>query len=180
MTNKDLSNYWAILGRLTDTETQVGIDLAAPSDARQLTSIQAEAFDHEADLFRMENNRGPDGYDSVEATRDLITAGGMWKITLEDEIVGGMVVTVQKTGRGRINRIFIDPSRQRKGVGSMAVQLIQRMFPEVTAWELDTPSWALRNQRFYEKLGFVHVGHTLEPNSGFILYIYRMEGAGMQ
>ena len=179
-TSKALFTSWAILGHLTENEVSVRIELADPAEARMLTSIQAEAFDHEADLFRMETNRGPDGYDSVEATRALIGSGSLWKISLGDETVGGMVVTVMGDGRARINRIFVDPGHQRKGVGGRAMGLIQSRYPEVTVWELDTPSWAVRNQKFYEKQGFVHVGHTLEPVSGFILYIYRMQGAGIR
>jgi len=156
------------------------IVLAEPADARVLTSIQAEAFDNEASLFRMETNRGPEGYDSVESTRELISSGAFWKMLIGEEVVGGLVVTVLKDGRGRINRIFVDPKHQRKGAGENAVQKIQSMYPEVSVWELDTPSWAVRNHKFYEKLGFVHVGHTLEPTSGFILYIYRMQGAGIR
>jgi GNAT superfamily N-acetyltransferase len=165
---------------LTENEEPVRIVLAEPADARILTSIQAEAFDHEAALFRMDTNRGPEGYDSVESTRELIDAGSLWKIMQGNEVVGGLVVTVLKDGRARINRIFVDPNHQRKGVGGRAVQEIQTRFSEASVWELDTPSWAVRNQKFYEKIGFVHVGHTLEPNSGFILYIYRMQGAGIR
>lgn len=165
---------------MTEKEAPVRIELAGPADARIITSIQAEAFDHEADLFRMETNRGPEGYDSVEATRELIESGTLWKITLADEPVGGMVVTVMGDGRARLNRIFVDPCQQRKGIGGRALEIIQSRYPEVTMWELDTPSWAVRNQKFYEKQGFVHVGHTLEPVSGFILYIYRMQGAGIR
>jgi GNAT superfamily N-acetyltransferase len=158
----------------------IRLEVADPSDARILTSIQAEAFDHEADLFRMEKNRGPEGYDSVEATREEISSGGLYKILRGEEIIGGLIISIKGDGRARLHRIFIDPDHQDKGYGSTSFSLIEKMFPEVCLWELDTPSWAVRNQRFYEKIGFIHEGHTLEPSSGSILYIYRMHGAGVR
>ncbi|OPY34278.1 MAG: Acetyltransferase (GNAT) family protein [Methanomassiliicoccales archaeon PtaU1.Bin124] len=144
------------------------------SDARLLTSIQAEAFDHEADLFRMETDKGPAGYDSVDWTRAAIETGNMLKIIKGTEVIGGILITLLKEGKARLNRIFVDPGQQGKGAGSRAIQILRKMYPEIKTWELDTPSWAVRNQRFYERNGFVREGHTLEPSTGFILYIYRM------
>ncbi len=41
-------------------------------------------------------------------------------------------------------------------------------FPEAQKWILGTPSWAIRNQHFYEKMGFVRVRETeVDPNLGW-------------
>jgi GNAT superfamily N-acetyltransferase len=151
---------------------------ATTEDAVLLTQMQREAFEKEADLFRIEKNRGPGGYDSLERNTELIEQGRMFKIIFSEEVVGGAVVTVENRTKARLNRIFISPRKQGNGIGSQAVCVIEGMYPEVLSWELDTPYWSIRNQRFYQKLGYHRTTLSLEPGSGFIIYIYRKENKG--
>lgn len=156
----------------------LSVEKAIPADNILLTQMQREAFEKEADLFRIEKNRGPGGYDSLERNAELIEKGRLFKIIIQDEVVGGAVVTVENNHKARLNRIFVSPRRQGNGIGSQAVGVIEGMYPEISTWEIDTPSWSIRNQRFYQRLGYRRITHSLEPDSGFILYIYRKETKG--
>lgn len=156
---------------------KVRVETALLSDARQMTSIQAEAYDHEAAFFKIDRDKGPPGYDSIDSMRESISNGNILKIVMGDEVIGGVMFTVKEQGRARLNRIFIDPSHQGNGFGSAALSELKRMNPKVEIWELDTPSWSLRNKRFCEKNGFVRESFSLSSSSGYILYIYRFREA---
>ncbi len=42
------------------------------------------------------------------------------------------------------------------------------LWPKVAFWTLETPDYAIRNHHFYEKNGFLKVGHTaVVPKIGF-------------
>jgi hypothetical protein len=56
---------------------------------------------------------------------------------------------------------------------SQQVAFIERTFP-ATVWTLGTPTFATRNQHFYERLGFVKAGETVFPDITLIQYEKRM------
>ncbi len=53
-----------------------------------------------------------------------------------------------------IGRIFVEPSEFRKGYGIAIMEEIERMYPDVSTWMLDTPIWNIRTNSFYKKLGY--------------------------
>jgi GNAT superfamily N-acetyltransferase len=56
--------------------------------------------------------------------------------------------------RMHIDKIFIDPFIQNSGIGSTAIQFLEKQFPNVKLWTLYTPSLSFRNHYFYEKFGY--------------------------
>ncbi len=55
---------------------------------------------------------------------------------------------------GRIDRIFIHPDFQGQGIGTRVIELIEKEFPEVRIWNLETSARQKNNHRFYEKAGY--------------------------
>ena len=53
-----------------------------------------------------------------------------------------------------IGRIFVDPSEFRKGYGIAIMEEIEKIYPDVSTWMLDTPMWNVRTNSFYKKLGY--------------------------
>lgn len=94
------------------------------------------------------------GYASVEMQQYHTWDNKYLKIMYEGKMVG--VVLVYTTGRehGRIDRFYILPEFQGKGVGSKALTLVEAFFPEVKMWTLDTTQFSPRNHHFYEKNGY--------------------------
>jgi hypothetical protein len=83
----------------------------------------------------------------------------------DEEVAGGVMAKV--VGKhGVLERIFVDPSLMRGGIGTEAMRLIEEAYPEVFLWSLGTPEWNTRTQQFYGKLGYMQVGweHS-EPDS---------------
>jgi ribosomal protein S18 acetylase RimI-like enzyme len=85
------------------------------------------------------------------------------------QIIGGMVVVDRGHGHFHLGLIFIDPAYHNRGIGTRAMQFIEETYP-ATQWSLDTPDWAVRNQHFYEKFGYVKVKEEEHPGITLIVY----------
>ena len=147
----------------------VRIERATTEDAERLTEIQTRTF--EDDNKRKPPGccmEGPPGYNSVDWNAEWMEKTPYYKILFKDQTVGGLIVFDMGEGHYELGRIWVDPDFQNQGIGQQAVQLIFRAFPEAAKWTVGTPSWAIRNQHFYEKMGFVKVRETeVDPNLGW-------------
>ncbi|WP_374056810.1 GNAT family N-acetyltransferase [Rossellomorea sp. FM04394] len=141
----------------------ITIEKARIQDAEILTDIKRKVFDAEKErwLSFSENdvdyNIQPPGYDSVEMGKYMIHELNYFKILYHEELVGGVIVTLEGKRHARIDRIFVDPDYQGKGIGSAALKFIEEMFSQVKSWELETSSRQLNNHAFYEKMGYKKV-----------------------
>lgn len=154
------------MSRKTDG-VSVALSPALPEDAGLLTEIVVDAFREEVARY----GHGPRNYDSVELRRKCIEDGNRYfKIMLGGEPVG-VIGTFLKGNDCRIGVAAIRPSFQNAGAGSAAFELLEREFPAVRRFILDTPYRSFRNHHFYEKLGFRKFRETLEdPATGFTLF----------
>ncbi len=135
---------------------EVTLSEASESDSGRLAEISKKAFDSDVD-FGAPNTNGPPGYDSDLFYSQMLRFLNCFLILVEDELIGGIMVKVG--GKlGVVERIFIDPSYQRKGNGTRTMKLIMDKYPEAVLWTLGTPEWNTRTKLFYEKLGFNQVG----------------------
>ncbi|MGM0863239.1 MAG: GNAT family N-acetyltransferase [Bacillota bacterium] len=138
----------------------ITIEKARIQDAEILTNIKRKVFDAEKEkwLLHAENvvdyNIQPPGYDSIEMGKYMIHELNYFKIIYQEELVGGVIVTLEGKRNGRVDRIFVDPDYQGKGIGSSAIRLIEEKFPKVRSWELETSRRQLNNHAFYEKMGY--------------------------
>jgi GNAT superfamily N-acetyltransferase len=137
----------------------ITIEKATMLDAEELTAIMKKTFDEEAAKWLpnkdvVDYNIQPPGYSSLEVTKYMIEELNYYKILYRDEIAGGIIVTVSGQSYGRIDRIFVNPVYQGKGIGSKIIELIEQEFPQVRAWDLETSSRQLNNHHFYEKMGY--------------------------
>jgi GNAT superfamily N-acetyltransferase len=98
-----------------------------------------------------------------------IARGECHKISLGGTIIGGITVIDQGRGHFHLEVLVVDPDHHNKGIGTQAMAFIERTFPAIV-WTLDTPTYATRNQHFYERLGFVRVGETVFPDITLIQY----------
>ena len=58
-----------------------------------------------------------------------------------------------------------------RGIGSWILSETLRIYPQVCIWKLETPDYAKRNHRFYEKNGFTLSEVTpKDPAVGFGFY----------
>jgi RimJ/RimL family protein N-acetyltransferase len=135
-------------------------------DAEVLAAVSRRAFENDVRHGAPEPG-GPPGYDSPDWQLEMgETATAYLVIVVEDRVVGGMIV-FGSAGEYWLGRMFIDPDQQGCGIGTAAVAELEQGFPDARLWSLETPPWNRRNHRFYEKVGYSHVGSS---DSGDYLY----------
>ncbi len=148
----------------------VQFQLTQEDDAAQLTAIQKRAFDSQVPP-EMPDLGGPPGYDSVDHQIDMMRRGPYYKVLVDDAIVGGIILDPKSPNHCHVEIVFIDPLLHSQGIGTQAFHWLEATHPQYTLWTLRTPAFHKRNQRFYERLGYVKVGET-EVFPGFILFLY--------
>ncbi len=112
------------------------------------------------------------GYDSVAMQQYHTWDDKYYKIMYEDESLAG-VLLLSTTGRehGRIDRLYILPEYQGKGIGSQALAIVESIYSKVKVWTLETTKFSPRNHYFYEKNGYQLVQEDEEER-----YYYKVIG----
>ena len=128
---------------------------AATSDALTLNGISKRAFDSDISVGAPSAG-GPPGYMSLSFHTKMARQGHLYKLTDEGLIVGGAVLFL-KNDILNVGRIFVAPEHFRKGYGIFIMREVEKMFPEVNEFTLDTPVWNIRTNRFYTKLGYKEI-----------------------
>ena len=137
---------------------------AGTSDALTLNGISKRAFD--SDVFLGGPSAGgPPGYASVSFHTKMASQGHLYKLTEEGLIVGGAILFL-KDDVLNVGRVFVAPEHFRKGYGEFMMNEIEKMFPGVNEFTLDTPVWNIRTNSFYTKLGYTEVKRDNE----FVFY----------
>ncbi len=150
----------------------ITLERAAPEDADALTTIQTRTFDDDSRRHGRGERGGPPGYDSAEWQQRMMREADYYKILEDGRIVGGAILFDKGGGHIYLGRIYLAPECQNRGVGAQALRLIESAYPSANRWTLETPAWALRNQHFYEREGYVKTGEQwLEgEDHGDVLY----------
>lgn len=140
--------------------TIISLEKATILDAEKLTEIMTRTFDEEAKRWLCDQgdvidyNIQPPGYSSVEMMKYSIEELDSFKVIMDDKIIGGIIVTISGKSYGRIDRIFVDPDYQGKGIGSHVIKSIEVEYPSIRIWDLETSSRQLNNHHFYKKMGY--------------------------
>lgn len=148
----------------------IQIERATPADAAQLTALQVRAFDDDVRRYPDAPAGGPPGYDDVAWQLEQLRRGTCFKILDGDELVGGAIVFRTGPASCELGRIWVEPSRQGRGIGARAMELLEHAFPDATVWTLDTPAWATLNHSFYGHRGYRKVREA--PAGRMLLFFY--------
>jgi GNAT superfamily N-acetyltransferase len=132
----------------------------AEDDIPLVTPVMKRAFDDDAQKHLGKESGGPPGYDNGDFFRTWLlpyeeSVG--YKILLEGQIIGGIIVWILPEGHNILGTIFVEPDYQDQGVGKQIWGFIEDTYPNTISWRLGTPSWAEKNLHFYQKCGFVQV-----------------------
>ena len=96
-----------------------------PEDVTELTRVMTRAFDDDARKHLGRERGGPPGYDDGGFFRKWLfpyEESRGYKICLDDQVVGGIIVWIYEHGRNVLGTIFVDPEHQDKGIGTRALQ----------------------------------------------------------
>ena len=105
---------------------------------------------------------------SRETIEQSIDGGEAYRIVLDDQPVGGVIIKVDGN-RGDLEILFVSPRVHSKGIGYAAWCAVEKLHPEVKVWETVTPYFETRNIHFYvNRCGFHIVeffnSHHPDPN----------------
>jgi GNAT superfamily N-acetyltransferase len=150
----------------------INFAVAEMKDLETLREISLKAFRDDLKKY----GALPPEIDSIEWHISKIERGMYYKILVDDMIAGGINLYDLGDGHFCLGAIFISPEYQSQGIGSKAIEFIEKKYDHVKRWTLDTPYLNTGNHRFYEKHGYRKVDE-IQPQKDveFYLYIYEKQ-----
>ena len=139
---------------------------AEENQVKTIVDISVRAFETDVNVGGAKGDCPPE-YDSVEWHKQMAREGHLYQAMIGNDIVGAAIIFPDETKNSvYIGRIFIDSVYHRKGYGIRLMECIEKNYPFGTEFNLDTPSWNVRTNAFYEKLGY----QIVKEEDGFVFY----------
>jgi RimJ/RimL family protein N-acetyltransferase/GNAT superfamily N-acetyltransferase len=147
--------------QITSKPLSINLRRAEHEDAVVLTEICTRAFDHAMHVWangqKLDSNLCPPGYNAVRLHEYVIREWDYYVVEADGCAIGGVSVNVLGHGIARLDKIYIDPVCQGRGVGSQVIRQIEAAYPHILHWRLETSGRQTSNHHFYEKLGYVRI-----------------------
>lgn len=151
--------------------SEVQLRPLTPEDRERFIRDNQEAFNYGAleEFGRRDDHfEEPGEIISRQTIEQSIDAGEAYRIVLDGEAVGGVVIRVEGE-RGELELLFVSPRIHSRGVGYAAWRAVEQLHPEVKVWGTVTPYFERRNIHFYvNRCGFHIVEffnrHHPDPN----------------
>jgi ribosomal protein S18 acetylase RimI-like enzyme len=125
--------------------------LATVEDAAEILALQKAAYQSEALLYNSDSIppllQTLDEIQSQFATRLFLKA-------VEEERIVGSIRGYQDGTTCHIERLFVEPERRGRGIGSGLLEAIESHFPQAERFELFTGHKSESNLRLYERAGY--------------------------
>lgn len=131
----------------------------------ELVRMSKEAFDSDIEIGA-KSAGGPPEYDNTNWHIQMMREGHLLAAIESDQLVGGAIVFITKENELYIGRIFIDPKYHRNGYGIELMKKIEESYHHYGSYNLDTPTWNVRTNTFYQKLGYTQVSRDKD----FVVY----------
>ncbi|RBM26331.1 GNAT family N-acetyltransferase [Vibrio tarriae] len=141
------------------------IERATIDDIERLVEIQVSAFAND----QKQCGSGPPGFDSHEYQTQCLERYSYFVIKSSSKVVGGFYYSVSG-GNLNLIRLFVDPNFQRQGLGGNVLNFLISQVRTGMNIELETPTFSVEAQRFYEKSGFQKVQRIQYPSGSSYLY----------
>ena len=130
------------------------IVIAEENQVNTIVEMSVRAFETDVNVGGTKGDCPPE-YDSVEWHKQMAREGHLYQAMIGKDIVGAAVIFSDETNNSvYIGRFFIDSIYHRKGYGIRLMECIEKNYPFAAEFNLDTPSWNVRTNTFYEKLGY--------------------------
>ena len=135
----------------------ISIQKGIVADVDNLTAIQKQAFERLYQIYQDEASpylRGSNEikYHIENGTQDI------YKIFADELLCGGIAVRNNGNGDYTLNRIYILPQMQGKGIARKAIELCEKHYPDAKKWTLGFPIDQIANKKCYEYSGYYDTG----------------------
>lgn len=137
-------------------ECKIKLRKLEQKDAQDIRDIMCDIFEDELKKW-FHGKEGAlyiPGYNSIEMQSYHMWDSKYFGIIYMDKMIGVVLISTTDREHGRVDRFYILPEYQGKGIGNETLRLVESLFPQVTLWTLDTTKFSLRNHHFYEKNGY--------------------------
>ena len=125
------------------------IVIAEENQIKTIVDMSVRAFETDINVGGTKGDCPPE-YDSVEWHKQMAREGHLYQAMIGNDIVGAAIVFPDET----------------KGYGIQLMECIEKNYPSAAEFNLDTPSWNVRTNAFYEKLGY----QNIKEEDGFVFY----------
>lgn len=155
----NLRNFAAQNNSNMSNKPQITLAPLEPDDKEQFILDNQWAFKYGAmEEFGMRDDHFEEDGEIIsrDTIEQSINHGEAYRILLDGEKVGGVVVSIDTASRcGELELLFVKPDVHSKGIGYAAWCLVEKMYPEIIVWETCTPYFEKRNIHFYvNRCGF--------------------------
>ena len=115
-------------------------------------------------------------YDPQNIYTQMTEEGHVYFVAYQDDEPAGYV-SVRPDGESlyHLEKIYVLPEYQNKGIAQAALKEIERMHNGCKCWILDTILEEKGNCHLYEKLGYVKIGEPQAVNEHLTLINYKKE-----
>lgn len=155
----------------------IRIQSMAEHDAEALSQIQKQAF---APLYKRYQDAGNPCLRGAEDILGKLRSSAFRCFTVlkNDSVIGGVFYRQEGSGifferldagEYYLQRVFIQPALQSRGVASAAIRLCEEALRDGVKYGLDFPVDLLKNRRCYEKVGFRDTGRRFHVEEGLTL-----------
>ena len=142
-------------GGIGSTDQTVELVKAKIKDAHEMLKIQKECFKKYLAIYgEFETNPYYMTLHRMEFNLRY-RLGDYQKIVLNGEVVGGIFAfSLDEENKWQIAQLYILPEVEHRGIGSIAIEKMFALHPEVKEWYADTIIQEENNIKFYQKHGF--------------------------
>lgn len=147
---------------------------ATPKDAEELFNLQVKTF--MPLLEKYQDYETSPANETLEKTISRINykLGNYYKIIFNNMLAGAIrIVWWEDKARYRLGSIFIAPEFQGKGIAQQVINMVEKLYPQATTWELDTILQEKRNCYLYEKMGYCQGEERKIINDNMTIVFYK-------
>ena len=147
---------------------------ATADDSKVLLEMQKICF--APHLKRYQDFETNPSMATLEMIEWQIQNDNFFKIYFEDSWVGAInIKKLDEIGNYKLHVINILPEHQNKGIGQVAIKLVERLFLDAKSWCLETLEDMPNNRHVYEKMGYKFTGETQKINDKLTIVYYHKE-----
>jgi len=128
---------------------------ASYEDAEIMSQCMRAAYSKE--IFDFDDKNEVNKHPTPDNIRYHIEHNIYYKIELDGAIIGGVFIVEEDEHTVSIQDFCISPNHQNKGYGQSVIKELENIHGDRKKWELTTPVYSVRNQRLYEKHGYMQV-----------------------
>lgn len=157
-----IKEHFGLPGRSnTELMKRIKLEEVRPDELRQMYEMQVESFMPLYEKYRDEGSPAIEPFERVEAKAAQPYRRNYFIV--KDGARVGAINVGSRPNRAAdtvfyISPIFIRPMYQNQGIGYAAILKVFELYPQATAWRLDTILQEKGNCHLYEKCGFVRTG----------------------